>query len=137
MTILAVDDDDDDLEFFEEVITSIDPEIRCVLARNCNEACEILKHQIPDVLFLDINMPKVNGLECFNYIKQAKHFKDLPVVFCSTAVNPVNIKYLLSSTVKFIPKEPIFKEAKTSIIQVLNDLHLLSMEKVEEFRRHF
>lgn len=137
MIILAVDDDDDDLEFFQEIIASIDPTIRCVPAKTCNEAYEILKHVIPDVLFLDINMPKENGLKCFNDIKQKEPFKNIPVVFCSTAVNPINIKYLLSSTVKFIPKEPIFKEAKAAIIQVFSDLHLLPLEKIEEFRRDF
>jgi CheY-like chemotaxis protein len=138
MTILAVDDDDDDLEFFQEVIASIDPTIRCVLARNCSEAHEILKHEIPDVLFLDINMPKENGLKCFDTIKQSERFKNLPVVFCSTAVNPVNIRYLLSSKVKFIPKEPIFKEAKASIGRVLKDLRLLPLKrvKIEEVGRN-
>lgn len=125
MIILAVDDDDEDLEFFQEVLTSIDPAIRCVMARNCQEAFEILKHLIPDVLFLDINMPRANGLECFHHLRQTENLKNIPVVFCSTAVNPANVKYLLSSTVKFITKEPIFRQAKISIASVLDDLHLL------------
>lgn len=128
MIILAVDDDDEDLEFFQEVIASIDPEIRCVVARNCREAFDVLKYLIPDVLFLDINMPKENGFECFQNLKRTENLKDVPVVFCSTAVNPANVKYLLSSTVKFISKEPIFREAKASIMRVLNDLHLRSAE---------
>jgi CheY-like chemotaxis protein len=125
MTILAVDDDDDDLEFFEEVIASIDRKIKCVKIKNCSEAYQILMHVIPDVLFLDINMPKENGLDCFKSLKQNDRFKHIPIVFYSTAVNPVNIRFLISPTVKFIPKEPIFNVAKASIIRVLTDLQVL------------
>jgi CheY-like chemotaxis protein len=125
MTILAVDDDDDDLEFFGAIIHAIDPTIRYIRATSCAEAYDILKHTVPDVLFLDINMPKVNGLECFKYLKQTESLKRIPVVFYSTAVNPANIRYLLSHNVKFISKEAHFEQAKASIIEVLKALHVL------------
>jgi CheY-like chemotaxis protein len=127
MNILAVDDDEDDLVFFKEVIHSIDPSIDFIFAHSCSEAYDILNRLIPDVIFLDINMPKVNGLDCFKYLKQSQRLRNVPVVFLSTAVNPINIKYLLSSTVKFIPKEPIFKAAKLSVTNVLQALGMLQV----------
>lgn len=70
-TILIVDDDEDDKEMFIEVVSEIDNSTNCIQASNGYEALEILEKNIslPDLIFLDLNMPRMNGKQCLQSIK--------------------------------------------------------------------
>lgn len=49
------------------------------------EALKILPREPFDVIILDINMPDINGLELINFIKTNERYRDIPVIFVSTA----------------------------------------------------
>jgi CheY-like chemotaxis protein len=89
MTILNVDDDLDDQEIFAEAIGIIDPLITCINANNGLEGRELLfndeKQLSIDYIFLDINMPKMNGIELLSLIKKNDRFKNIPVYVLSTS----------------------------------------------------
>ncbi|MEO8087582.1 MAG: response regulator [Bacteroidota bacterium] len=85
--ILLVDDDDDDCMFFTEVLTELEPTLACSIAHNGYEAINQLEKglQLPTIIFLDLNMPVMNGFECLVQIRKTERYKDIPVVVLTTA----------------------------------------------------
>lgn len=87
-TILLADDDKDDRFFFSKAINQLPhiPELEVVT--DGEELMSYLKSRhanLPDVIFLDINMPRKNGIECLNEIKQHEKLKHIPVIIYSTS----------------------------------------------------
>ena len=86
--VMIVDDDDDDREFFCEALDKINSSITCVHVDNGEKALQYLKdekHIMPDYIFLDLNMPKLNGKECLVQIKNIDHLKKIPVIIYTTS----------------------------------------------------
>lgn len=105
MIILYADDDSDDREIFAEILEEIDPEISLVEASDGRETINILAQGIlPDLIFLDINMPRLNGEETLVEIRKDKRFKNTKVVIYSTSVNPKSIDTYLSLNAEFLLK---------------------------------
>jgi CheY-like chemotaxis protein len=71
MQCLLVDDDLDDQEIFLMTLEKINKNIKCLTANNGVEALSLLTQNsfVPDYIFLDVNMPKMNGIECLRSIK--------------------------------------------------------------------
>jgi CheY-like chemotaxis protein len=87
-TLYLVDDDIDDQEIFMSAVNEIDSSIKCVSIDNCEEAIEKLKtdkYNLPDIIFLDLNMPRLNGRQCLAELRKLAHLKDVPVVIYSTS----------------------------------------------------
>jgi DNA-binding response OmpR family regulator len=78
--VLLAEDDHDDVEFFETAIrgTTIPVDIR--YAKNGDELFVELKKAIPNLLFLDINMPCQDGVSCILQIRKERKYDLLPVV---------------------------------------------------------
>jgi CheY-like chemotaxis protein len=87
MIVLAVDDDQDDLELFCESVHRINPAIITITTRNGQEALHYLLSDVglPDVVFLDINMPIMNGRECLRIIRGTPELKGLRVIMFTTS----------------------------------------------------
>ncbi|MEX2235392.1 MAG: response regulator [Cyclobacteriaceae bacterium] len=89
MTILYADDDVDDRELLSEAFQEIDSSISCRTVSDGQEAIETL-HQIielPDFVFLDINMPVMDGRNCLVELKKDSRLKVIPVIIYSTAID--------------------------------------------------
>ena len=83
-----VDDDVDDQELFIEAVNEVDDSIECLSASNCEEALDLLKNKkisMPDMIFLDLNMPRLNGKQCLAELKKQAHLADIPVIIYSTS----------------------------------------------------
>ena len=87
--ILLADDDMDDRELFTEAITQINKNIAIHHAENGSQALNKLKElpTKPDMIFLDINMPVMNGWECLKTIKEDQTYQHIPVVIYSSSSN--------------------------------------------------
>ena len=83
--ILLIDDDKDDQEIFVEQATEFSKSIEVVSAYNGFEAFEMLKKALPDCIFLDVNMPIMDGLEVLEKLKADQHLKHIPVSMYSTS----------------------------------------------------
>jgi CheY-like chemotaxis protein len=92
MTILCVDDDQDELDIFCDAVKEINGSVVCVPALDGEQALQILKILIPDIIFLDVNMPRMGGKECLIQIKKDPLLKDIPVVIYSTSANPAEVQ---------------------------------------------
>jgi CheY-like chemotaxis protein len=122
MKIFYADDDAEDREIFCEAIQQINPAIKILLSKDGQEALEILSAQehLPDFIFLDINMPRMNGVECMAKLKSDVHLKNIPVIIYSTTTNSGEVqKLLMLGAEEFMPKVNSFDKLKESLRNVL------------------
>lgn len=86
-TILLVDDDADDRFLFSQALASINAPVTLTEAPDGAKALQLLKTApaLPHVIFMDMNMPVMNGLECLKQIKSDPAYRHIPVVMLSTA----------------------------------------------------
>ena len=87
LTVFYIDDDQDDREFFSEIVELIDEHAEVVTLRNGKELLDTLEKlpPPPNCLFLDINMPGMNGFEVLKKLRENVSHKELPVVMFSTS----------------------------------------------------
>ncbi|HEY4150931.1 MAG TPA: response regulator [Chitinophagaceae bacterium] len=123
-SILLIDDDADEASLFGEALKRVAPSVSF---RYINEGDAALKEllndtdPLPDIIFLDINMPKINGWNCLSRFREAEHLKPVPVVMYSTSTQPREIKKAkdLGAT-GFITKPDDFSRLKEILSLVLN-----------------
>jgi len=85
--IFLVDDDQEDRELFSEALSGTNQSIKLTEIPSGVKLIEILSKDnsvMPEVIFMDINMPKLNGIECLKKIRSISKFKDLKIVIYST-----------------------------------------------------
>jgi two-component system chemotaxis response regulator CheY len=82
-SVLLIDDDADEHEWFKAALQSYNPDICFISARGSADSIDLLKGFSPDVILLDFNMPGFNGLECLQMIKQRPFIRDIPVYIYS------------------------------------------------------
>lgn len=126
MKIFYADDDAEDREIFCDAIQQINPAIKVILSKDGHEALEILGKQkhLPDFIFLDINMPRMNGIECMTRLKADVHLKSIPVIIYSTTRDSNEVKKILRLGADgFIPKVYSFDKLKESLQDVLTREH--------------
>lgn len=95
--IFLADDDQDDSEMFSEALSLIDDSITFLSAPNGRELLTTLEESahLPDLIFLDLNMPVMNGWECLKHLKADDRYKQIPVTIISTASHEKEIKTAL------------------------------------------
>jgi CheY-like chemotaxis protein len=92
--IFLADDDEDDRLIFEEAISEISDVMRLVKAQDGLKLLQMLTESIklPDIIFLDLNMPFQSGKETLKAIRSNKGYQHIPVVIYSTSANPSDIE---------------------------------------------
>jgi CheY-like chemotaxis protein len=82
--VLLIDDDPDEHEIFSLALKKYNSKITCVSVNGCIESLFLINF-LPDVIFLDMNMPQTDGMICLRSIKESLKFRDIPVYIYSTA----------------------------------------------------
>jgi CheY-like chemotaxis protein len=88
MICFLIDDDLDDQEFFHLALENIDPNISCVTSDDGAIALQRLKTEqglTPDLIFIDMRMPRMTGSEVIREIKNIPRLKDVPTILYSTS----------------------------------------------------
>lgn len=123
--ILLADDDTDDAEMFCEALAEIDESIVCHCSENGSGVLNMLKDQekTPKVVFLDLNMPIMNGWECLKQLKQEERYKDIPVIMISTSShkNDMDTAANLGAVCYFV-KPNTFKDLKQTLGLITSNL---------------
>lgn len=84
-TIILADDDFDDAEFFESVLADVAPQIKFVHVEDGRDLLRLTQTLAPDVVFLDINMPRVDGWQCLKQLRESEAGERLPIFMYSTS----------------------------------------------------
>ncbi|HZK92686.1 MAG TPA: response regulator [Prolixibacteraceae bacterium] len=95
LNILLADDDTDNCFFFDKALKEIPIATHLTTVYDGEQLMNYLfknSDHLPDVLFLDLNMPRKTGFECLVEIKENEKLKDLPVIIFSTLF-PCDINY--------------------------------------------
>lgn len=121
MVILIVDDDPEDIELFVQAVAEVDESVNCVEAYNGIEALKILKRSswMPDYIFLDINMPLMNGRRCLEEIKLNSAYSKIPVIIYSTTSDKNQIEACRQMGADFLTKPDSFDVLKQYLRQLL------------------
>jgi CheY-like chemotaxis protein len=81
LKILLIEDDRDDLLFFQEAIRNLSEVSEVTVVRNCDEFfTQFSVNADFDMIFLDINLPGMDGKMCLKEIKSMDRLKDIPVI---------------------------------------------------------
>jgi CheY-like chemotaxis protein len=107
--LLLADDDPDDCIFFREALDDLPLSLTLNIANDGAELMELLNEELivsPDLLFLDLNMPRKNGFECLSEIKSSSKLRDLPVIIFSTSFDQEAIKLLYENGAHYYIRKP-------------------------------
>jgi len=87
-----IDDDEDELEIFMAALSKLHVPCKCTFAQNAAQALDILNYLKPDVVFIDINMPQVNGFECARQIRAKEGHENTNIVLYSNGANDISLR---------------------------------------------
>lgn len=123
--VLMVDDDSDDQLLFKDAIREIAPTICCDVANNGIEALDHLENisPPPSIIFLDLNMPLMDGFECLATLKTMAGFSEIPVIIFTTSNHEKDIKRSLSmGAYQFITKPTDYNLLKIKLKEILENI---------------
>ncbi len=135
INILLADDDKTDCLFFKDALEELPVSASLNIVYNGEELIEAItdkEGKFPDVLFLDLNMPRKNGYATLGEIKRNTDLQDLPVVIFSTTSDEKSVKnvyrdaahYYICKPADFSQLKKVIYEALVLITQENNRLQL-------------
>jgi CheY-like chemotaxis protein len=118
--ILLADDDDDDTMLFVEATEKLSSNIKVSLANDGQKLLGLLdSSSMPDIIFLDLNMPKKSGLECLRSIRSDVRYDRIPVIMYSTSQSKRDIDESYVAGANYYVVKPYEFEHIISILQKL------------------
>jgi PAS domain S-box-containing protein len=137
VNILVAEDDRDHFLLLEEAIENTLPQYSITRSRDGRELLQkIEEEEAPDMIFLDLNLPKKNGLDCLVEIRQRKHLQTTPVVIYSTSSDfeDIDLCYKAGCTL-YLVKPHSFKELLAQIKKLFS--HELAEEALRKSEEQF
>lgn len=92
MNVLFIEDDMIETMKLQRAISKFQSKHKIIEAKNGEEALEILKNgTLPDIILLDLNMPRMSGIEFLSAVKADEKLKYLPTIILTTSENRVDL----------------------------------------------
>lgn len=133
---LLIDDDCEDTDLFIEAVHSLDATVSCLNAGHGEDAFGKLGdglEQMPDLIFLDLNMPVMNGWQFLEKLKHNDELKKIPVIIYSTSSGRTNLNHALAAgALCFFTKPDEFQRLKNILKTVLKYMAEDDLEHVCE-----
>lgn len=122
--IILTDDDEDDRLFFTDAFDELNMNTKVKTFNDGVELMDYLNNEesiLPNVLFLDLNMPKKSGIECLNEIKANSKMSDIAIAIYSTSASEEDIEetFVLGANI-YIKKPSSFKLLKKALSEVVS-----------------
>ena len=126
--ITLADDDEDDRLFFTDAFDELKINTVVNTVNNGRELINFLNHEetvLPNIIFLDLNMPILNGIEALKEIKQNDKFKDIAIAIYSTSSSEEDVEntFVLGANI-YIKKPSNFNDLK----KILSDVVTLNWQ---------
>ncbi|MFZ6009259.1 MAG: response regulator [Bacteroidota bacterium] len=122
--LLIIDDDVEDQEIFIDAVSRVDTGIQCRTFTNGEEAlARFVSHadELPEIIFLDINMPRVNGKQILKAIKKEASLSHIPVIMYSTTLGQRDIDEVKKlGAAHYLFKPTRFDELCRSLANILS-----------------
>lgn len=122
--IFLADDDADDCLLFEDALREVAQDITLTTISDGIELMDMLDESVPpppDMIFLDLNMPRKNGFECLKEIRTDLRLQSIPVIIFSTSSQPEFIEQVyVSGANRYIRKPSSFSELMKAIAEMLS-----------------
>jgi CheY-like chemotaxis protein len=120
--VLIIDDDSDDIALFKEAVREVAPHVHCSSALGGKEALKNLNEgfePLPDIIFLDLNMPGMTGQEVLEKLKISKKFRNIRVVIYTTSSREKDIEDTRKlGAESFITKPSTFTETCKALSEI-------------------
>ena len=132
LNILLADDDADDRYFFSKALKILPIQSSLATVEDGAKLMQYLSDnstQLPDALFLDLNMPCKNGAECLTEIKDTETLKHLPVIIYSTSLHDDIADVLYKNGAHYYIRKGSLADLEKSLLEIL------TMMKENKFER--
>jgi CheY-like chemotaxis protein len=125
--VLYIEDDIEDVELLKHVLLECESELEITHFSNGEAALDYLEkakefNRFPDIIFLDINMSRMNGKETLVCIKADKRMARLPIAILSTSTSDADKDYFRKLNIPYISKQGDLDSFERSILSVLKPL---------------
>ncbi len=136
--LLLADDDEDDRALFADALAELDIPVSLTTVPDGEQLMQFLGHsdKLPGAVFLDLNMPRKNGVECLTEIRENEKLKQLKVIIFSTSFDRDVISQLYNKGAQnYIRKPYNFDKLKKVLRNALDPL--LEAREVPGTIEHF
>ena len=131
VSVFLTDDDADDRFLFEEALMEVGNNISITAFNNGEQLMNCLdpkKIDQPNLIFLDLNMPLKNGMECLEEIKKDKNLKNIPVIIFSTSRQKETINQVYTKGANYYMCKPDNFEKLKQLLDKVLSLNVRSLQ---------
>ena len=128
VTILYADDDADDGMIFADLVSELAPSIQVDQVFDGTEVLALLEKRLslPELIVMDMNMPRMTGLACLAELKKHDRFQSIPVIMYSTVGNPDTVNAALKNgAAGFRVKPNSYASMRTALADLLSQYNLM------------
>lgn len=122
--VILADDDQDHAYLFGRMLGKVDPFIKLVVAKDGGELLDLLQTSVPELLFLDLNMPCKNGFECLKEIRNNLKLADLPIIVYSSSSRMTDIQKAYVHQADLYMVKPFHTEHLTNALEAVLKMDL-------------
>jgi CheY-like chemotaxis protein len=127
LTTFLIDDDPDDRDFFYLAMKKVRPDSSCTFADDCPRAMEKLRDSAftPQLIFIDINMTRMNGIDCLRELRRIPRLRDIPAYMYSTFADIRTVELCLQLGANgFLKKQYSIADAKRDFEHIIAKFNL-------------
>jgi CheY-like chemotaxis protein len=135
LKILLVDDDREEYEFIASAFESLSVKAQVIQIEDCTDVSAAIREHNPDMVFIDINMPSINGIDCLKSVRSEKRFENLPIIIYSTSNSIADVQESFKHKANlYVVKPNTFSKLTASLQKVLSfDWNLRSNLPIDKF----
>jgi CheY-like chemotaxis protein len=128
--VLVAEDDTSDFLFFKDALEKVSSSFSITRAKNGLECINLLKTpNKPDIIFLDLNMPIKNGLDCLKFIKGSEELQNTPVIIYSTSHYIKNIDEAFKNDAHYYIIKPVSEDMLVELLHTVFNKLMNTLEK--------
>ncbi|MDZ7808771.1 MAG: response regulator [Gracilimonas sp.] len=128
LRVLLTDDDEDDRLIFKEILNEMDKDIIVDMVNDGKQLMDFLKTEsnlLPHIIFLDLNLPNMSGIECLKKIRGNEKYSDISIAIYSTSTSKKDIDDTFSNGANiYITKPGAYNELKDVLRKSLTAVSL-------------
>lgn len=132
LNILLIEDHLIEIVKFKKTVSYHDLQHNIIEARDADEAFKLLedKNKLPDLILLDLNMPRISGVEFLSILKKDEDLRHIPTVILTTSDNQKDLEECYRIGVSGYVLKPLkYKDYETKIAAILTYWSLNELKK--------